>query len=213
MTSHTGIATSLFVLVLLLALTSAAQYDVIVGYNSNGWEIMHFIPQNLTVQQGDSIRFTVHGDGHTVTFNRTIVTSFADLTSLQWNVGYTPVRATEPISSPDLLYSSGNMIEGNSWTATFSTVGTFHFNCMYHPYMEGWITVVPGPAPSSVSEVALNVQQTLNAYLQQIPAYESSQNVRATTAPYTTLPSGARNYVIKVGAGSSLTDPLKVRLC
>lgn len=42
------------------------------------------------------------------------------------------------------VFDSGNMNQGQSWTHTFTTSGTYTYHCTYHPWMTGTIIVKSG---------------------------------------------------------------------
>jgi plastocyanin len=46
------------------------------------------------------------------------------------------------------IFDSGNMDQGQKWTHTFQTVGTFKYVCAYHPFMKATIVVTPPPTPA-----------------------------------------------------------------
>jgi plastocyanin len=46
------------------------------------------------------------------------------------------------------IFDSGNMDQGQKWTHTFKTVGTFKYVCAYHPFMKATIVVTAAPTPS-----------------------------------------------------------------
>lgn len=41
-------------------------------------------------------------------------------------------------------FDSGNLNPGQSWTYTFTTPGTYHYRCTYHPWMTGTVIVKSG---------------------------------------------------------------------
>ncbi len=54
--------------------------------------------------------------------------------------------AVHTVTALDGSFDSGNIPAGGSWTHTFAP-GTYSFHCIYHPWMQGTITVVsPEPA-------------------------------------------------------------------
>ncbi len=44
----------------------------------------------------------------------------------------------------DKLFDSGNMNSGDTFAFTFTTPGTYHYSCSYHPWMKGTV-IVKGP--------------------------------------------------------------------
>lgn len=72
-----------------------------------------FSPSAITVKKGTTVTWTNEDSaGHTVT-------------------------ETDSQSGP----SSSTLSQGKSYSFTFNTVGTFHYDCTIHPYMTGTVTV------------------------------------------------------------------------
>jgi plastocyanin len=78
-----------------------------------------FAPQNYTIQQGTTIRWTnLDTDSHTST-------------------------------SDTSVWDSGILAQGASYSFTFNTPGSYPYHCAIHPAMTGTITVLAGCAPST----------------------------------------------------------------
>jgi plastocyanin len=78
-----------------------------------------FAPQNYTIQQGTTIRWTnLDTDSHTST-------------------------------SDTSVWDSGILAQGASFSYTFNTPGVYPYSCAIHPAMTGTITVLAGCAPST----------------------------------------------------------------
>ncbi len=45
------------------------------------------------------------------------------------------------VTSDDGTFDSGDLPAGGTFRFTFTTSGTFHYGCSYHPYMTGTIIV------------------------------------------------------------------------
>jgi plastocyanin len=89
-----------------------------------------FSPSSLTVSVGDTVVWTMSGDGHTVRSG----TVGAD------NIGH-------PSDGP---LESGFKGPGESYSFTFAQAGTYEYFCEIHPeQMKGTITVVGAPAGGS----------------------------------------------------------------
>jgi plastocyanin len=72
-----------------------------------------FTPASITVKKGTTVTWTnADSVGHTVT-------------------------ETDGQAGP----SSGTLDQGKSYSFTFNTAGTFHYECKIHPYMTGTVTV------------------------------------------------------------------------
>jgi plastocyanin len=42
-------------------------------------------------------------------------------------------------------FNSGDMAGGATFTYTFTVPGVYQYDCVYHPWMTGTVTVVAGP--------------------------------------------------------------------
>lgn len=76
------------------------------------------------------------------------------------NPGYSPARviviigvnntikwtnndnAPHTVTSTDKSFDSGNMNQGDGFTYTFTTAGTYNYVCLYHPWMKGVVVVL-----------------------------------------------------------------------
>ena len=79
----------------------------------NGYSTFYFSPASMTIAPGTTV--TVTNDGSVVH---------------TW-------------TSDTMLWNSGNVNPGSSYSFTFNTPGTYHYHCMYHQSygMVGTITV------------------------------------------------------------------------
>lgn len=50
-------------------------------------------------------------------------------------------NADHTVTDEKNLFNSGNIATTNSWRFVPKKAGTFHYYCIYHPYMHGTITV------------------------------------------------------------------------
>jgi nitrite reductase (NO-forming) len=82
-----------------------------------------YSPSEITVEVGTTVTWT-NEDGvlHTVTSG----------------------TAADNVGSPDGLFDSGFLAEGDSWSYTFTEEGTFPYFCSPHPWMQGTVIVIPG---------------------------------------------------------------------
>lgn len=107
----------------------ASNHAVAVGIGSGMVDVMRFIRSSVTIHVGQSVIFTNWSMGpHTVNFGPEIV------------------PPTQPIGSPGSFDGSGSLgsgflFHGQTFTVTFTKVGTFHFFCALHDYM-GMVGVV-----------------------------------------------------------------------
>lgn len=52
-------------------------------------------------------------------------------------------NAAHTVTARNNAFDSGNLDVGAAWTLTAKKLGTFHYYCIYHPFMLGVITVQP----------------------------------------------------------------------
>jgi len=109
-------------------------WQVTAGANlhEQAFQALNFFDNAITIDQGDSITWTVGGNEHTVTF-------FANLQ-----------QPLKPINNPyggntydgSIYTSSGLMIPGQSYTLKFTKPGTYPYQCLFHgPKMAGVVVV------------------------------------------------------------------------
>ena len=53
-------------------------------------------------------------------------------------------NAPHTVTATGGSFDSGNLNQGQSWTHTFTTPGTYTYRCTYHPWMTGTIIVKSG---------------------------------------------------------------------
>ena len=49
------------------------------------------------------------------------------------------------VTSNNGVFDSGNVAPGETFEYTFTSQGTYHYHCTYHPWMVGTVIVLPGP--------------------------------------------------------------------
>jgi plastocyanin len=74
----------------------------------------HFVPSTITVVIG---------------VNNTVIWTNNDYT-------------IHTVTSDSSIFDSGLLNNGNSWSYTFTTAGTYSYHCAIHPYMNGTVTVI-----------------------------------------------------------------------
>ena len=105
-----------FCLSILIRIASAETHTVVVGPNNNDV----FAPANITINVGDTVRWTFADDGHTVT------------------------SSTGNNCSRSGLFDSGLVDSGAEFSFVFNEAGTFNYMCIPHcdDGMRGVIEVV-----------------------------------------------------------------------
>ncbi len=143
---------------------------VLAGHDAGPVSWMRFFPERLRVRVGRTVTFRVDSmmDPHTITFGPEPYTGAIERTLIepQPAAGGPPALVFNPLgvypSDPPgsaLIYTGSNhgngflnsgMLDTDPHTPnpprvriTFTRPGTYHFECVVHPDMDGTITVVP----------------------------------------------------------------------
>ncbi len=142
--------------------------QVLAGHDSGPIAWMRFFPEHLRIRAGQTVRFAVDSthEGHTITFGPEAYTGAIERTLVEPQpvpggppaLIFNPlgVYPSEPPGAP-LAYSGAN--HGNGFLnsglldtdphtpnpsdvrITFTTPGTYRFECVIHPGMDGTVTV------------------------------------------------------------------------
>jgi plastocyanin len=146
--------------------SAAASYKVNVGGGSAGISVDMFRPNVLFINQGDTVEFVnPYEEIHTVTHvaNSSGKNWFAIAEEVPFIIDARPEPS--PVGPPKLAVNpkvatptpasgaariregdyanSGILFKGQSWTATFTEIGTFKFICVLHPFMEISVNSLP----------------------------------------------------------------------
>jgi plastocyanin len=136
------------------------------GRNGTGAEIASMFPANLAVNVGDTVTFRNNDetDVHTVTFGPATLRSHIETTFVApqgKRILLNPLGgfASEPPGSTAVPYDGTNHGNGylnsgllfpkgapaqagpKTYQVTFATPGTYHYECVIHPNMDGTIVV------------------------------------------------------------------------
>ena len=125
---------------------------------SGAVQALNFFADAITIDEGDSVTFTVGGNAHTVTF-------FGPLKQPKMPIGRPWGGHTY---NGDFYVSSGAMFPGQSYTLTFTKAGTFPYECLFHdPEMAGVVIVQHHgtPYPHSQSYYDTQGRQEMNREL------------------------------------------------
>jgi plastocyanin len=136
-----------------------------LGHNATGAEITAFSPARIAVHVGDTVRFVNHDqtDIHTVTFGKPKLTGKIEqnfITQHGTTIGLSPLGAFPsdppgaPVSYDGTDHGNGYLNSGllqpqgapasagpSSFAVTFTKAGTYHYECVIHPNMDGTVVV------------------------------------------------------------------------
>lgn len=169
--------------------TTGVNWQVSVGSGTADSAVtgMAFYPPVITIDVGDSITWTAHGDAHTVTF---------------LSGGTPPANSEAPVGTSTTydgtgVRSSGILLPQRSFTLTFTAAGTFPYLCLFHRGMNATVVVQPAGAPYPMSQADYNEAATVASQR------DLGQGVTAlfhtTPAAPTTNSDGSTNHNVLVG--------------
>jgi plastocyanin len=127
---------------------------------SGGVELFHMFPATLQVHAGTVVTFTMSKrsfETHTATFGPAsylgpLATAFANAPTIPPNAAY-PSDPVQPLTLTPTSHGNGFVNTGvldtdpasaaipSSAKIDFTTPGTYHFECLVHPFMKGTIVV------------------------------------------------------------------------
>lgn len=140
-----------FVLLLATAVVSPPRLHGQSGWHANvgaqskdlGRQALAFLPNELWIQQGDSITWRFEVDEiHTVTFLK--VGQPRTPFPFGCSFGPVPVFATSPATfDGSTCMSTPPLVKGQTFTVTFPSAGNYKLVCLVHPDMTGVVHVLP----------------------------------------------------------------------
>ncbi len=146
-------------------------------------QALAFLPPTITIDEGDTVTWTVAGEVHTITFLGNNAAPPGDPTVPQGGNTYDGTQ----------FLSSGILPPGQTYSITFTKAGTYTYQCFLHPpEMTGQVVVQPRgtPLPNPQGFYTGTGNADLNAILsdamtavKQIPYAQGSTHIAAGTAP------------------------------
>jgi plastocyanin len=168
--------------------------EVRAGAGEPGFAINEFLPENVTVHVGETIRwsFPWH-EPHSVTFG--VADSGAPPS--------TPSPATH--SGQSFLSSDLTFGPGKSYDIRFTTAGTFAYNCYIHPRMLGTVTVVPaGAIADSQQSADLRAAAEYRHDIEEIRAI--AVGLANQPVPTVSRPDGTTAHFLKIAGETAHGD-------
>jgi len=137
-----------------------------------------FSPAAITVHPGDTITWTNQDSApHTVTTS----------------------------SGPQAL-NSPNLSQGQSWSFTFSAVGTYSYYCAVHPDMRAQVVVKAATVTTTTTKPATRAPQTTAAQTKTSHPAGAAHPQTTTAAPTTSTPAGSSASAAGAAAEPSPTS-------
>ncbi len=161
-----------------------------------------FLPKEITINEGDTVQWKLSGSEHTIYFPAgqkppELIVPGKMKGELLWNPDVffaTPKKTYDgmgPISGGALLAAPDNP---KSYALTFTKAGTYKYMCMFHPGMEGTITVRPAGSAYPKTQEQYNQMGAVQAK----PALAKAQALREASKPEVTGTPGKRTFTLNL---------------
>ena len=163
---------------------------MIAGVNARheGYQGLDFYTDNITIDAGDSVVWTVGGNAHTVTFFGHRTEPFKPVNKRYGGTTY----------DGNVYTSSGVLFPGQTYTLRFTKPGTYPFECLFHdPEMAGTITVQPKGLP----------YPHFQSYYTQQGRMEARDHLAAAIASVSEFPYPKHGTTLAAGISPGLNNP------
>lgn len=170
---------------------------------NNATQALRFLPKEVTVDEGDTVRWALAGSDHTIYFPAgqklpDLIVPGKTKGELLWN----PIIF---FPSPQKTYDGAGPISGGamlqedphnpkSYSLTFTKAGTYKYVCMFHPGMEG--TVIVQAAGSPYPKTQAQYDQT--AATEAKAALAKAAALLAQTKPVVATNARKRTYTLNL---------------
>lgn len=167
------------------AAQAASTLNVGIGVGTGTTAGNVYLPGEVTVLVGDSVKFTTESDEpHSVTFGN----GPAGVPPPNWPAaGFTGTLPPPPATGALTATYNGTgflnselLFKGSSATVTFTTAGTFPFICQIHPGMAGAVNVVASGATTTQADADAKAALTRTAILGAVDSLEAATTAQVT---------------------------------
>jgi len=169
----------------------------------NAAQALRFLPKDLTINAGDTVRWAIGASDHTVYFPAgqklpELIVPGKTKGELLWNPAIflpspqTTYDGAAPISGGAMSQSVPNVPK--NYSLTFTKAGTYKYVCAFHPGMEGTVTVQA--AGSAYPKTQAQYDQT--AAEEATAALSKAAALLAQTKPVVTTTAGKRTYTLNL---------------
>lgn len=167
---------------------AATTLNVGVGVGAGTVSGNAYVPGDVTILVGDSIKYTIESDEpHSVTFGA----GPAAVAPPEWPAaGVTGTNPPPPAPSALTGTYAGTghlntqlLFKGSTATITFTAAGAFPFICIIHPGMAGTVNVVASGTTTTQAEADAKAALTRTALLAAVDGIEAAQTAQVTETP------------------------------
>lgn len=176
------------------------------GARNNAFAALRFLPEQITINAGDTIQWKWGGgDAHTVFFRAGAATP-KQVSVLKGELIFNPavvfptgrtVDGTKPMSAGGVFPPDPSGQGPPPPALTFTKAGTYKYMCLFHPKMEGTVVVQPLGSSYPMTQAQVDAQAKQEA----APALAAAEKLfEGLKAQETTDASGKTTYVISLRA-------------
>jgi plastocyanin len=164
---------------------AATTLNVGVGVGSGTTSGNVYLPGDMTILVGDSVKFTIESqEEHSIT----IGSGPAGVVPADWPVSGFPGTVLPPpaVQAISTTYAGTGLLntwllsKGSSATITFTTAGTFPFICVIHPGMSGTVKTVASGTTTTQADADARAAMTRTAILGAVDSVEAAQTANVT---------------------------------
>lgn len=186
------------------------------GAENNGLAALRFLPQEITINAGDTVKWKWGGgDAHTVFFPaggpppkqvRLIGRELVFDPAVVFPTGRT-VDGTAPVSAGGVFPPDPSGQGPPPPSLTFTKPGTYKYQCLFHPKMEGTVVVQPAGSPHPNTQAQVDAQARREAE----PALAAARKVfQGLSAEKMTGPGRKATHILTLRAAEDeLADVLR----
>lgn len=199
----------------------ATTLNVGVGVGSGTVSGNSYLPGDVTILVGDSLKWTIESDEpHSVTFGNGPAGTPPDewpVTGLTGTVPPPPGTAnlTGTYAGSGFL-NTGLLFKGSTATVQFTAAGTLLYICVIHPGMAGTVSVVASGTTTTQADADTKATQTRTALLGAVDALEASVEANVTetersdgTSLWSIFTSAKQDVAPQPGGGTGYLELLR----
>ena len=169
---------------------------------SKALQALTFLPKEITVNEGDTVEWAIGGGDHTVYFAAgqkppDLIVPGKTKDELVWNPAVF-------LPSPQKSYDGGGPLSGGAmgeepmvprrYSVAFSKAGTYKYVCMFHPGMEGTVTVQTKGAKYPKTQA----QYDQSAVKEAQAALAKAKELRQSAKPVISGEPGKRTFTLNM---------------